>query len=187
MQNVKISLVVLSLLLFLNISCKSHYPYENSKYASGNLSTLEISDLKTFLGGKSANSVRDTIIINYNYNNANCWQMLDQQSDEYIQQFVEGSKEYVLKSTEKRDKISYFRYREPGKKVNKKILWDDSIAFDETLYLKNLLFLNKQSCGNSAIILPNGDYIILKNDSHSEALTFDKKKISEILLKLRNG
>ena len=187
MQKTTIILLLSSIILCLNVSCKSHYLYENSKYGGGKLSSSEIVDLKSFLGNNVSNTVQDTIIINYNYNNANCWQMLDQQSDEYIQQFVEGSKEYVLKSTEKRDKISYFRYREPGKKVNKKILWDDSIAFDETLYLKNLLFLNKQSCGNSAIILPNGDYIIVKNDSHSEALTFNKKKISEILLKLKNG
>ena len=186
MQNFKFSLLFLLLILLLSISCKSHYQYENSKYASGKLSSQEMSNLNNFLVTKSSQVVRDTIIINYNYNNANCWQMLDQQSDEYIRDFLDGSKEYVRKNTANRSKMNYFQFREPGNNVNKKILWDDSISLDDTLFLKNLLFLNKQSCGNSAIILPNGDFIIVKNDSHKEALSFDKKRISEILIRIRN-
>ena len=187
MLNFKFSLLFLFLISLVTISCKSHYQYENAKYAGGKLSSQEMLDLRNFLVTKSSQAVRDTIIINFNYNNANCWQRLDQESDEYIQNFVDGSKEYVVKNTENRSKMNYFQFREPGKNINKKILWDDSISLDETLFLKNLLFLNKQSCGNSAIILPNGDFIILKNDSHQEALSFNKKKISEILIKLKNG
>ncbi len=187
MQKNTIVFLLLSVVLFLNLSCKAHYLYENSKYGGGKLSSTESSDLQNFLGGNSSNTVRDTIIINYNYNNANCWQMLDQESDEYILQFVESSKEYVIKNTKDRSKTSYFQYREPGENVNKKILWDESITIDDSLFLKNLLFKNKKSCGNSAIVLPNGDYIVVKDDSHSEALLYDKKKVSQILLKLKNS
>lgn len=179
--------LLLAAILFLNVSCKSNYLYENSKYGGGKLNSSEIASLKSYLGSKSLNTVEDTIMINYNYNNANCWQRLDQESDEYIRQFLEGSKEYIIKYTKDRSKISYFQYREPGNNVNKKILWDDTIGVDDSLFLKNLLFQNKKSCGNSAIVLPTGDYIIVKDDSHSEALTYSKKKIYEILIKLKNS
>ena len=179
-----------SIILFLSIlavSCKSSYIYENSDYGAGKLSSTEQVDLRDFLTKKSAVTQNDTIIINYNYNTSNCWHRLDLEDDEYILQFIEQSKEYVSKNTKDRSKMSYFQYREPGKNVNKKILWNSSIDIDQDLFLKNLLFQDQKSCGNSAIILPNGEYLMVKNDSHSTALTLSKKEIYDILLKLKNS
>ena len=186
MQKTYFIVLLTASVMFLNLSCKSSYPFEDAKYAAGKLSSPEIKDLKNLLLANTPSKIQDTIIINYNYNNANCWHNLDQESDEYIQQFVVESKKYVLKNTTSRHKTSFFGYREPGNNVNKKILWDDSIYIDDSLFLKNLLFSKKKSCGNSAIVLPNGDCIIVKDDSHNVALMLSKKEIYQILLQLKN-
>ena len=181
------SFSIILLLSIIAVSCKSSYIYENANYGAGKLSSTEQIDLRDFLTKKTSLTPSDTIIINYNYNTSNCWHRLDLEDDEYILQFIEQSKEYVSKNTKDRSKMSYFQYREPGKNVNKKILWNTSIIIDQSLFLKNLLFQSQKSCGNSAIILPNGDYIIIKNDSHNTALTLSKKEIYDILLKLKNS
>lgn len=169
------------------MSCKSTYPHENSNYALGKLSSTELVNLKQFLATNSSLSIRDTIIIKYDYNNDNCWWRLDQQDDQYIQEIIDNGKAYVVKNTENRNSVSYLHFREPGDNTNKNVSRNESIIIDASLILKTLLFQAKKSCGNSAIILPNGDFIIVKSDSHNTALEYDKKKISQIVTKLKNS
>jgi hypothetical protein len=44
-----------------------------------------------------------------------------------------------------------------------------------------LLFIEKASCGSSAIVLPGGEYVIMLSDSHLIGFSLTKEMISEAL------
>ena len=65
--------------------------------------------------------------------------------------------------------ITVFHFKENGTNYNKIVKWNSAIQTDNGL-LKNLLFRERAICGSSAVVLPSGKYVILKSDSHFNAL-----------------
>jgi len=154
-----------------------------NKTYTGKLSDSTFMALKHFLTTNTSAILKDTIIIKYDYNNENCWSILDQSEDSYIMGFVTRKKERVTKVLAKRQNISVFGFREPGNNLNKIIKWDNSILIDNSKQLYNLLFREQCTCGNSILVMPDNKFVFIRSDSHSEILELTSKKIEEMLNK----
>jgi len=133
------------------------------------LSESEFSDLKTFLISRGV-PVKDTIVIKYDFKRERCWNNLDNQSDEYVKNVMTNFQNHIIKFNKKHTGAIAVNFREPGKGVNKLKLWDKTIILDEDLFLKNLIFSEKRMCGNSAIILNDGSYVLRSGDPHFDLL-----------------
>ncbi|MCH3884154.1 hypothetical protein [Tenacibaculum aquimarinum] len=176
-------------LFFLSIiltNCKS----STKLYKNGDKNKIKASVLndstyiavKDFLAKKATQKIKDTIIIEYSYNNENCWNLLDEKRQEYIKSFIlkHNLNTQLLSST--RPTISYFSYKEPGENFNKIKKWDKTIKLDSTKTLLNLLFKERAICGTSAMILPDQKVITILSDSHHEILNLNKTEVSKILI-----
>ncbi|WP_312750982.1 hypothetical protein [Epilithonimonas hominis] len=133
------------------------------------LAKVEYDNLKTYLASKNI-SVKDTIVIKYDYKNESCWNLLDEQSDSRIKNVLQNFKKHIKDFNDKHPEAIALNFREPGRNFNKLKLWDDSIIIDENLFLKNTIFKKKNMCGNSAIILNDGSYVLRSSDPHFDLL-----------------
>lgn len=148
----------------------------------GILSAEEFSRLKKILSSNITDQLKDTIIIKYDVNSSQCWYFLDAQKDEYINRVLDGTQTQMRNQLVARPYRSVFRFREKGNRVNKLIKWNNDIKVDEEDALRSLLFKkHHSSCGTGAIIFPNGEYLLVLDDSHFEALTFTKEQIEEAM------
>jgi hypothetical protein len=136
-----------------------------------------------FLNTVTNTSLKDTIIIKYDFNNETCWDLLDQKDDNHIMGFVARHQERVQHVLKTRQNVSVFNFREPGNNLNKIIKWDKSIIIDSSKQLFNLLFKDRCTCGSSILVTPDKQYIFIRSDSHFEALDMTGKQIEEILSK----
>ena len=166
---------------FLYTSCASPGGlFKSYLHQKGNLTSLQLDSLKTYLS-RTNSSPKDTVIIKYDFNGENCWNQLDHQSDEYIDQVVKSAQVRTVTVLRDRPGISIYKFREEGISFNKLKLRDSDIKIDSSGFVRRLLFKEKQSCGTSGIILPSGDFILIKFDSHFEALSLSGKKIAAVL------
>ena len=156
---------------------------DKNKVSSEKLSDSTFANLKQFLTSITKTQLKDTIIIKYDYNNETCWDELDKRSDDNVKSFITWNQERVKSLLALRDNVSIFAFREPGNKLNKIKKWDKSIIIDSDRYLFNLLFKERSTCGNSIIVLPDGRYVFVRSDSHSEAMEYSQEKIIELLTK----
>ena len=117
------------------------------------------------------------------HNNETCWDELDKRSDDYVIPFITANQERVKSLLTLRNNVSIFAFREPGVNFNKIKKWDKSIIIDSDRYLFNMLFKERSTCGNSIIVLPDGRYVVIRSDSHSEAMEYSQGKIIELLTK----
>lgn len=146
------------------------------------LDDTSLNAVKKYLSNFSSKAIQDTIIIMYDYNNEQCWNYIDKvwtdgqfkTSVSYIQTQHEN-----LKSS--RPGISFFEFREPGENFNKIKKYNTSIIVDKDLELYKFFFKEKNRCGNSILILPDGRYIFTRSDSHIFALEYSSEDIKRLL------
>jgi hypothetical protein len=182
-------LCFISLITFFTIaeSCATSsqlYRYDDkNKTYTGQLTDSIFTALTKYLTNISNSKQKDTIIIKYDYNNETCWDMLDQNNDDYIMGFVTRHNERVQKVLATRQNVSVFGFREPGTSVNKIKRWDNSILIDSSKLIFNLLFKERCTCGSSIIIMPDKRFVFLRSDSHSEVLNLTQMQIEELFSK----
>lgn len=138
------------------------------------LTAQEYQDLKTYLTSKNI-VVKDTILIKYDYNRESCWNNLDERNDGYIKDVLKNFQNHIINFNKNHSGAVAVNFREPGKNINKLKLWDNTIMIDESFFLKNLIFSKKKICGNSAIVMNDGSYVIRSSDPHFNLLDAVKK------------
>ena len=159
------------LLLFLfTLIFQSAYKAQSfSNQKKGMLSSSQFSDLKAFLVSKNL-QIKATIFIKYDFNKESCWNRLDEQGNEKIEIIKMSFQKHISDfNAQHKDAIAY-NFREPGNRINKLKLWDNTIIIDDLYFLKNLLFKKKRECGTSVIILNDGSYLLYFGDPHFELL-----------------
>jgi len=149
-------------------------------HTKGSLNSMELDLLKEYLSRTDA-SPKDTIFIKYDFNGETCWDHLDLQSDEYIDRVVLSAQMRTTATLKARPGISIHKFRENGNAFNKLKLRDSDIKIDSSGLIRQLLFKEKQTCGTSGIVLPSGEFILVKYDSHFDALSLSGKKMGEVL------
>ena len=185
-RTLKNFILIISSFTFL-ISCGStptvYRPDNDKRISSGTLDDVTHASLRQVLTPLATSSLKDTIIIKYDYNNETCWDLLDQQDDGYIQGFVTRHKQRLQMLQTTRPNVSIFEFREPGSNLNKIKKWNNSIIIDSSRQLMNMLFKARSTCGNSIVILPDQRFVFIRSDSHSEAIDLTQKEIIGYLTK----
>lgn len=157
--------------------------YKGSVYQVNQLSATQLDSLKLLLTDLEA-SPKDTIIIKFDFNYDNCWSILDQKEDDKkIDDRIYTLQNILEKELSDRPQVSFYQVREPGTKLNKYKSRSPYIRIDSSGLLRKLLFTQRASCGTSAIILPSGQYLIKRSDSHFEALRLSGTHIQSIISK----
>jgi hypothetical protein len=164
------------------ISCATPRLYrEPENIAIGKLTQAELLDLKSFLQPFTNGKQQDTLIIKYEINGESCWDALDRQPDDYINRVILNGRNYKKRISSERPGVSFYHFKEKGNKTNKIIWWDNAILTDEQDKLAKLLFIEKAACGSSGVVLPGGEYVILRSDSHMVGFGLTKEMITEAL------
>ena len=172
----------MSFVLTLKVDGQFHRTSDKSKILVTELNESEYKFLKYALEKYSREIVNDTIILKYDFNRESCWDMLDRQSDSYIQSVIRHRQLFIQQQSLSRKSVSVLRFRERGNSFNKLIDWDGTILVDQKKEIYKALFKKRSSiCGTSAIVLPDRRVVIVFSDSHFEALTYSKEKISKLL------
>jgi hypothetical protein len=183
LKNFIISIYCLTFLISCGSTARLYRPDNTNRIYSGRLDDASNTSLRQFLASRATSSLKDTIIIKYDYNNESCWELLDQKDDNYMQGFVTRHKERVQKVQATRPNVSLFDFREPGDNVNMIKKWDGTIIIDSSRQLMNLLFKERSICGNSIIVMPDKRFVFIRSDSHSEAMDLTQNRILEHLTK----
>jgi hypothetical protein len=156
---------------------------DKSKIYSGKLGDSAYAALNQYLTTALNSKPKDSIIIKYDYNNDTCWNILDKKSAKHIKDFVRRRKERVQQVLATRHNVSVFNFREPGNNLNKIKKWDNSILIDSSKQLYNLIFIERCTCGNSIIVMPDKRFVFMRSDPHLEVLNLTQKQIEKILSK----
>ena len=155
------------LLFFLIVQICS--AQKNRDQSIGTLTQEQFSDFKEFMLSKNL-TIKDTIFLKYDFNRETCWNGLDGKDKEYIEKAKSSFQKQISHFNSKHKDAVAYNFREPGNRVNKLKLWDNTIIIDDRLFLKNLLFEKKRNCGTSVIILNDGSYLLYFVDPHFELL-----------------
>lgn len=156
-------------LIFSFIGCFCFAQIKTSKLKDGVLSKADYQKFKDYLVAKNL-PIKDTIFIKYDFNGERCWEMLDNMSNEHVENVLYNFQEHIKQFNILFPSALAVNFREPGKRINKLKLWDDTIVIDDQLILKQLFFKNRALCGTSAVVLGDGSYLIYKGDPHFELL-----------------
>lgn len=155
-----------------NICWAQRNPSTSSERTRFVLTDSVYNELRHFLANSSGITLKDTIIIKYDYNRESCWNMLDRQDDAYIKGIIRQQQQRIQKERMARPGISVFMYREPGNNINKLKKWDPDIQIDRTGNLQKWLFGKRKICGNSVIVLPDRTVLLFPSDAHFQALQY---------------
>lgn len=172
-------IVVISTVISCASSSKLYSIDNKDRIYSGKLSDSTFNILKDFL--RNYSKLKDTLIIKYDYNYESCWSLLDQSNDAKIMSIVNSNKEQLNEAVKVRENISVFNFREPGKSFNKIKEWNSLIIVDSSKQLYNLIFSERNTCGNSIVVLPDKRFVFIRSDSHFEALDLNQKQIAQLL------
>ena len=162
---------------------KMYYRSDINKSYAGQLDDSVYNAVKQYLVNTTSQTLKDTILIKYDYNNETCWDNLDQKEDDHIMGFVTRHQQRIQYVRATRPNVSVFDFREPGKRLNKIKKYDQSIIIDSSKRLFNILFKERCTCGSSIMIMPDKRYVFLRSDSHSEILYLTQMQIEEMLNK----
>lgn len=170
---------IITILSFLTIciiilSCTEFKLYTTNKKYNGVYESGKIDSIRKYLFDASGEAVKDTIIIKYDFNNDDCWNMLDQQSNEHIANVINGMNLYIAAYQNDHPKLSVYQFREKGKNFNKLKLRNKNIIIDNGFLRKNI-FNTLATCGTSIKLYPDGHYQFIYSDSHFAALQPVKK------------
>lgn len=143
---------------------------ENQNIDSHKLSETEFENLKEYLSTTQNIIPKDTIIIKYEFNGETCWDMLDLEDDDYIHKIIDFRRKEIDKFNLLHKDGVAFRIREEGKNFNKVVSFDKTVLVDKSSFLRNLIFKEKNTCGNTVIILKDGKYYLRKGDPHFDII-----------------
>lgn len=155
--------------------------YTDNPYEAGTLGAGTLDSIRSFLQTNSTVKLKDTIFIKYDFNNDDCWSDLNGQNPEFINNTRWAYQKGIQEKADKRPHVAIYQYREVGNNFSSVRSKGLEIETDPGI-LKQLLFKTKTRCGTSAIILPNGKFLLLKSDSHFAALLLDAKQIEQKLI-----
>jgi hypothetical protein len=179
---INLQLFTLLLLSILIYSCSPKlYVDENKRYQAGTLTDAQVDSLHLFLKENQRLALQDTIIIKYDFNKDDCWNSLSYQNPEFLNNVRWTFQKNILEKAEARPKVAIYQYREIGKVFSPVKSKGLEIETDPG-FLKKLLFKENTSCGTSAIILPNGKFLLVKSDPQFSALLLNAKDIEKKLL-----
>ncbi len=164
------------LLIVFNLACSHSTKFYNVEKGSKSLNEKEYLTLRNYLQKNVGYDLKDTLVIKYEFNNERCWDMLDYESDDYINGVILQQQSRIEKVSNSRKDLTILHYREPGKHFNKVVEWNRNIMIDTLKTLRTLLFHNNVICGCSAIIFPGGKYFILNSDPHFAMLDFPARR-----------
>jgi hypothetical protein len=156
------------------------YLDETKRYQAGTLTDAQMDSLHTFLKQNERLTLKDTIIIKYDFNKDNCWKDLNYQNAEFLNNVRWTFQKNILEKAEARPKVAIYQYREDGKSFSPIKSKGLEIETDSG-FLRKLLFKEATSCGTSAIILPNGKFLLVKSDPQFSALILNAKDIEKKL------
>lgn len=169
--------IVFAFVVFASCSTPRLYR-ENKKFESGELTPGDLESLKQYLSATSPQSLSDTIIIKFDFNRERCWDNLDKESDEYINRVLAGYQSRI-KEAAARPGVTIYQFREPGKAISKYKLWNQDILTDIG-YLRQNLFKERTVCGSSVIVAPSGKYLLIKSDSHFDAIRLTGPELAAV-------
>ena len=156
------------------------YLDESKRYQAGTLTDLQVDSLHLFLKENQRLAIKDTIIIKYDFNKDDCWKDLSYQNAEFLNNVRWAFQKNILEKAEARPKVAIYQYREDGKSFSPIKSKGLEIETDSG-FLRKLLFKEATSCGTSAIILPNGKFLMVKSDPQFSALILNAKDIEKKL------
>jgi len=160
-------------------ACTTPKLYRSNRYSTTVISEETRNKLKSYLQKHEVSTLKDTIIIKYNFNGDHCWGVMDadqQKLESVLSAYQAHHKMVALKRTN----VSIFEFRAKGKNQNKYKLNNSDILVDEG-DISALLFKKPTTCGSSIVILPTGKCLIVKSDSHFEALNLNSKMIDSLV------
>jgi hypothetical protein len=179
---IKSQLFTLFLFSILIYSCSPKlYVDEDKRYQAGTLTDAQIDSLHSFLKQNERLVLKDTIIIKYDFNKDGCWNDLSYQNAEFLNNVRWTFQKNILEKAEARPKVAIYQYRELGESFSPVKSKGLEIETDPG-FLKKLLFKENTSCGTSAIILPDGKFLLVKSDPQFSALLLNAKDIEKKLL-----
>ncbi|MGN7986812.1 hypothetical protein ACTJKC_05685 [Pedobacter sp. 22226] len=181
-SKIKLQLFTFVFLSVLIYSCSPKlYVDENKRYQAGTLTDAQIDSLHTFLKQNERLALKDTIIIKYDFNKDGCWNDLNYQNAEFLNNVRWTFQKNILEKAAARPKVAIYQYREVGESFSQVKSKGLEIETDPG-FLKKLLFQEVTTCGTSAIVLPNGKFLLVKSDPQFSALLLNAKDIETRLL-----
>ncbi|MEH3115524.1 hypothetical protein [Pedobacter terrae] len=176
-SKIKLQAFIPLLLLTLVYACSPKlYVDENKRYQAGTLSEAQIDSLHAFLKQNERLALKDTIIIKYDFNKDVCWNDLSYQNAEFLNNVRWAFQKNIQEKAEARPKVAIYQYREEGESFSPIKSKGLEIETDSG-FLRKLLFREVTTCGTSAIILPNGKFLLVKSDPQFSALILNAKEI----------
>ena len=172
---------VLAVLSMAILAACSPRLYTDNPYEAGTLATSALDSIRSFLQTNPTVKLKDTIFIKYDFNNDDCWSDLNGQNPEFMNNTRWAYQKGIQEKAYKRPQVAIYQYREVGNNFSPLRSKGLEIETDPGI-LKQLLFKVKIKCGTSAIILPNGKFLLVKSDSHFSALLLDAKQIEQKLI-----
>lgn len=181
-SKIKLQLFTFFSLSVLIYSCSPKlYVDENKRYQAGTLTDAQMDSLHTFLKQNERLTLKDTIIIKYDFNKDGCWNDLNYQNAEFLNNVRWTFQKNILEKAAARPKVAIYQYREVGESFSQVKSKGLEIETDPG-FLKKLLFQEVTTCGTSAIVLPNGKFLLVKSDPQFSALLLNAKDIETRLL-----
>lgn len=156
------------------------YVDEDKRYDAGSLTDAQLDSLHSYLKENERVKLKDTIIIKYDFNNDACWNDLKNQNTAFLNDVRWAFQKNIIDKAAKRPKTSIYQYKEIGKNFSQVKSSGLEIETDSG-FLKRLLFKEPTTCGTSAIVLPNGKFLLIKSDPQFSALLLNAKDIEEKL------
>jgi hypothetical protein len=177
--------IAISSLLFwsCNSNVKTLYRFDDKRRISVfQLSDTSLKAVKQYLHNVTGKTIQDTVIIMYDYNNETCWNYIDEhETDDQLKERVVCSNSRITEFLATRPGVTFLEFRQPGENFNKIKKFNQNILIDKQLELYHFFFEQKNTCGNSIVLLPDGKYIFTRSDSHINSLFYSPKQITELL------
>ncbi|MDQ0969946.1 hypothetical protein QFZ20_005349 [Flavobacterium sp. W4I14] len=166
--------IILLIFSFTVIACVGPKSVSKKGKQSNQFSLAKADSVRNYLSAISNKSIKDTVIIKYDFNYDGCWNALDQQTDNYIAKVIISTNDLISKYKIAHPGTSVYQIKESGKNFNKLILWNNKILNDGG-YLRKNIFTKRVTCGISLKLYPDGTYKFFYGDSHFLVLQSDKK------------
>lgn len=166
--------ILLILIAATVLACAEARIYRDDKEHGGSFPLAKVEAIRKYLSDASGQTLNDTIIIKYDFNNETCWNALDAKNSKYIAGIIDGTNNAIVQYKAAHPKTSVFQFREKGRNQNKLKLRNKEIIVDSG-YLLNNIFTTRTTCGTSLKLYPNGNYELIYSDSHFMAIQQPRK------------
>ena len=179
-KSLHLTFLTLAVLLY---SCASSKLYvdEEKRYDAGSLSGAQLDSLHSYLRENDRVKLKDTVFIKYDFNNDACWNDLNGQNPEFINNVRWAFQKNIIDKSAKRPQVSIYQYKEQGKNFSDVKSSGLEIETDAGL-LRRMLFKEITTCGSSAIVLPDGKFLLVKSDPQFSALLLSARDLDAKIL-----